>query len=85
MEMALKEDLLPIEIEILADLMGRAWVEPMLKSQTVVQQAWSGKEAKFYSQAQHMEKLQALHDACIIDAHKLMRDYTYETGSGYFE
>lgn len=79
-----EEDLLPIEVEILADLMGRAWVEPMLKSQTVVQQAWSGKEAKFYSQSQHMEKLQALHDACIIDAHKLMRDYTYETGSGYF-
>lgn len=78
-------DLLPIEIEILVVHMTRAWLEPQLKSDAITRQAWSGKETKFYSQAQHMETLQELYDKATIEAHKLHRDYTYQTGSGYFD
>lgn len=80
------EDLLDIEQEILALLMARAWVEPQLKSDLITRQAWSGKETNFYSQASHMDKLQALYNDTLIDAHKLQRDYTYSAGAtSYFD
>lgn len=80
-----KQDLLPIEIEIIILLMTRAWIEPQLKSDSITRQAWSGKETKFFAQANHMEKLQEMYDKALVEAHKLHRDYTYQNGAGYFD
>lgn len=79
------EDLLDIEIEILSLLMVRAWVEPQLRSESITRQAWSGKETKFFSQAQHMGQLSEMYENAIVEAHKLMRDYTYQNTNEYFK
>ena len=46
--------------KILAIHMVRAWLAPQIHSVTVAQQVFSGKESKFYAQANHLAELRAL-------------------------
>lgn len=77
-------DLTDIEQEILAILMTREWVGQQLKSVTNTLQVYSGKETKYYSQAQHLSELRALDESLKLEAQQLSRDYTY-VDSEYFD
>ena len=77
-------DLTDIEQEILAILMTREWVGQQLKSVTNTLQVYSGKETKYYSQAQHLSELRALDESLRLEAQQLSRDYTY-VDSEYFD
>ena len=70
-------DLLPIEQEILANLMAREWLAPQLNSVNLTLQIFGGKEEKFYSQSAHLDSLDARDEKLKIEAQKLSRDYTY--------
>lgn len=70
-------DLTDIEQEILAILVTREWVGQQLKSVTNTLQVFSGKETKYYSQAQHLSELRALDESLKLEAQQLSRDYTY--------
>ena len=77
-------DLLDVEKEILAILVCRAWLSPMLRSTLLINQVFSDKEQKWYSQSQHIAELRALDSELKIEAQKLSRDYTYNN-STYWE
>lgn len=77
-------DLLDVEQEILAILMVREWISQQLHSVTLTLQVFSGKEAKYYSQAQHIAELRELDQQLRIEAQQLSRDYTY-TDNDYFD
>lgn len=77
-------DLSDLEQEILAIMMVREWIAQRLHSVTNVLQVFSGKEEKYYSQAQHISELRALDESLQIEAQKLSRDYTY-TDNEYFD
>lgn len=74
-----EEELLDAEIEILALLMVNEWLEPQINSELYVNQFYGGKEEKFYSQQQHLDKLMDLKQSNHLRAQKLMRDYAYQT------
>lgn len=46
--------------KILSIHMVRSWLAPQIKSVTLVQQVYSGKETKYYAQANHLAELRAL-------------------------
>ena len=46
--------------KILAIHMVRAWLAPQIQSVTLASQVYSGKETKFYAQANHLAELRAL-------------------------
>ena len=46
--------------KILSIHMVRAWLAPQIKSVTLTQQVFSGKETKYYSQAPHLKELKEL-------------------------
>lgn len=77
-------DLLDEEIEILSLLIVCEWLEPQINSVTLTHQMFGGKEEKFYAQANQLAELKALRDSTRTEARKLMRDYTYFSGSNYF-
>lgn len=77
-------DLEDEEVEILAIMMCREWLNQQLNSVLLTRQMLSGKESKFFSQAAHLSELQALDERLKIEAQKLSRDYTF-ANSGYFE
>lgn len=77
-------DLTDLEIEILAILMLREWISVRLHSVANVLQVFSGKETKYYSQAQHLSELRELDQRLKIEAQQLSRDYTYADNS-YFD
>lgn len=77
-------DLTDLEIEILGILIAREWVSGQLLSVTNTLQVFSGKETKYFSQAQHLAELQALDEKLRIEAKHLSRDYTY-TDNEYFD
>lgn len=77
-------DLTDIEQEILSIMMVREWVSQQLHSVTLTLQVFSGKEAKYYSQSQHIAELRELDERLRIEAQKLSRDYTY-TANEYFD
>lgn len=70
-------DLTDIEIEILGILMAREWVSSQLLSVTNTLQVFSGKETKYFSQAQHLAELKDLDEKLRLEAQQLSRDYTY--------
>lgn len=74
-----EEDLLDEEQEILALLMVNEWLEPQINSELYINQFYGGKEEKFYSQQQHLDKLMDLKQSNHLRAQKLMRDYAYQT------
>ena len=76
-------DLSDLEIEILAILMLREYINQRLHSITNVLQVFSGKETKWFSQAQHIAELRAMDESLRLEAQKLSRDYTY-TDNEYF-
>ena len=77
-------DLTDIEQEILAILVAREWVGQQLKSVVNTLQVYSGKETKYYSQAQHLSELRALDESLRLEAQQLSRDYTY-VDNEYFD
>lgn len=70
-------NLTDLEIEILGILIAREWVSGQLLSVTNTLQVFSGKETKYFSQAQHLAELQALDEKLRLEAQHLSRDYTY--------
>jgi hypothetical protein len=46
--------------KIIAIHMVRAWLAPQIRSVTLTNQVFSGKETKYYSQSQHLAELRAL-------------------------
>ena len=46
--------------KILSIHMVRAWLAPQLRSVTLTQMVFSGKESKYYSQSQHLAEMRAL-------------------------
>ena len=70
-------DLTDLEIEILGILIAREWVSGQLLSVTNTLQVFSGKETKYFSQAQHLSELQTLDEKLRIEAQHLSRDHTY--------
>ena len=76
-------DLTDLEVEILAILMLREWISVRLHSVTNVLQVFSGKETKWFSQAQHIAELRAMDDALKLEAQQLSRDWTYQNND-YF-
>lgn len=78
-------DLIDEEIEILALLMVCEWLEPQVNSVLLTNQMFGGKEEKWFSQSSHLAELKALRDETRTEAKKLMRDYTYFSGSIYFD
>ena len=70
-------DLLDVEKEILAILVAREWLQPLLYSALLTKQVFSDKEQKYYSQSSHISELRALDETLKIEAQKLSRDYTY--------
>ena len=77
-------DLTDLEVEILGILMAREWVSGQLLSVTNTLQVFSGKETKYFSQAQHLAELQALDEKLRLEAQQLSRDYTY-INNEYFD
>jgi hypothetical protein len=73
-----------LEIEILSILIAREWVSSQLLSVTNTLQVFSGKETKYFSQAQHLAELQALDEKLRLEAQHLSRDYTYADNE-YFD
>lgn len=78
------EDLLDIEIELLALGMVDAWVTPMLNSTELTLQFLGGKEEKFYSQAQQMAELRNIKKENSLEMNRLHNYYTY-TNNSYFD
>lgn len=77
-------DLTDLEIEILGILIAREWVSSQLLSVTNTLQVFSGKETKYFSQAQHIAELKDLDDKLRLEAQQLSRDYTY-VNNDYFD
>lgn len=71
------EDLLDLEVEILAMMMVSEWLAPQLNSVMYTSQFFGGKEEKFFSQANQLHELMALEEKNTRRARKLIRDYTY--------
>lgn len=72
-------ELLDVEIEILSTLMVSEWLAPQLNSVLYTSQFFGGKEEKFFSSANQLDKLMALKGNNDLEAKKLMRDYGYQT------
>lgn len=69
-------DLSDLDIELLAMGMTIAWLDQTLNSTELTLMFVSGKEEKFYSQANHISELRALRADTVREMQKL---YTYST------
>ena len=78
------EDLLDLEIELLALGMVDAWVTPMLNSTELTLQFIGGKEEKFYSQSQMLAELRNLKKDNSLEMNRLHNYFTY-TNNSYFD
>ena len=63
--------------KILSIHMVRAWLAPQIKSVTLTQQVYSGKETKFYAQANQLAEMRALDEQLRKDADLLFCRGTY--------
>ena len=77
-------DLEDEEIEILAIMIVREWLQPQLRSSLLTRQVFSDKESSFFSQAAHLKELMDMDNSLKIEAQKLMRDMTYQSTNDYF-
>lgn len=68
-------DLLPIEIEILANIMVSEWLEPQINTTELIAQFFGSKDEKFFSSANQIETLKARQHEVEIKAPKLMNEY----------
>lgn len=63
--------------KILSIHMVRGWLAPQIRSVTLALQVYSGKETKFYAQANHLAELRALDEQLRKDADLLFCRGTY--------
>lgn len=63
--------------KILAIHMVRGWLAPQIKSVTLTQQVYSGKETKYYAQANQLAEMRALDEQLRKDADLLFCRGTY--------
>lgn len=68
-------DLTDEEINILALLMMRAWLQRQVTSVENIRMKYSGSDFKFTSQANHLAKLMALQTECRRQSHHMQRLY----------
>lgn len=69
--------------KILSIHMVRGWLAPQIKSVTLTQQVYSGKETKYYAQANQLAEMRALDEQLRKDADLLFCRGTY-LNNGYF-
>ena len=77
-------DLSDTDVELLAMGMTMAWLEPTINSTELTLQFIGGKEEKYYSQANHLAELLALHEKTRVDMKRLHCYGTYAKNS-YFD
>jgi hypothetical protein len=77
-------DLSGLDIELLAMGMTLAWLDQTLNSSELTMMFISGKEEKFYSQANHIEQLRALREDIRLEMKRLHSYGTY-TNNSYFD
>lgn len=70
--------------KILAIQMVRGWLAPQIRSVTLTQQVYSGKETKFYAQSQQLAEMRALDEQLRKDAELLFCRGTY-INNEYFD
>ena len=70
--------------KILSIHMVRGWLTPQIKSVTLTQQVYSGKETKFFAQANHLAEMRALDEQLRKDADLLFCRGTYLSNE-YFD
>ena len=70
--------------KILSIHMVRGWLAPQIKSVTLTQQVYSGKESKFYAQANQLAEMRALDEQLRKDADLLFCRGTY-LNNDYFD
>ena len=63
--------------KILSIHMVRGWLAPQIRSATLTQQVYSGKETKFYAQANQLAEMRALDEQLRKDAELLFCRGTY--------
>lgn len=75
------DDLLDVEIEILACLMVVEWITPQLNSTQYTKQFFGGKDEKFFSQKNQIDGLRDMKKDMQLEAKKLRRDYIANNNS----
>lgn len=70
--------------KILSIHMVRGWLAPQIRSVTLTQQVYSGKETKFYAQANQLSEMRALDEQLRKDAELLFCRGTY-LNNDYFD
>ena len=70
--------------KILSIHMVRGWLAPQIRSVTLTNQVYSGKESKFYAQANHLAEMRALDEQLRKDADLLFCRGTY-LNNDYFD
>lgn len=73
-----EEELLDIEIEILALQMVSEWVTPQLNNVLYTKQFVGTNEEKFFAQSNHLDKLMALQKDSADQSRRLRRDYSFQ-------
>ena len=66
------------EVEILAIIMIEQWVSPQIYNIQNLKQLMGDREFKYYSQANHLDKLLLLKDSLQSDSEREVTNYTYE-------
>lgn len=78
-------DLEDEEIEILAIMTVREWLQPQVHSALLTKQIFGGKEENYFSQASHVKELMDMDTQLKTEAQKLSRDYSFSHDvRGYF-
>ena len=77
-------DLNDLDVELLAMGMVISWLDQTLNSTELTLQFVSGKEEKFFSQANHIAELRALREDTVREMQKLHTYNTY-TNNSYFD
>lgn len=77
-------DISDIDQKILSIHMVRGWLAPQIKSVTLTNQVYSGKETKFYAQSQQLAEMRALDEQLRKDADLLFCRGTY-LDNDYFD
>lgn len=67
--------------ELLAKKLTLAWLEPQVKSQSILQQFIGTSKEKYYSQQQHLSQVNNLYEDTKTDIRKMVRDYGYQYNS----
>ena len=76
--LSFEDELLDVEVEILALQMVGEWIEPQLNSNLYTQQFFGTKDERFFNQRGQIEMLMALKRRADNDARMLRRDYSMQ-------